>query len=226
MTSQNGRSIHAQAEHAREDGEFLQALKFTDEAMLAYSEDKDLAGFAEILASRFLTLRHLSDSTGDKNFLIIAKHTVMSSVEIAEKSADQSATALPKFNLAKIHEELGELDEAIKVYKEAISIMKANAPKEHDRPAVIFDMENHLSVAEYKNGDQSAEQRAITAIESLRATNEPQYTKDVWMSGGYMRLAEATKNKEYLTKAQEIIDANEELVLRKKQLEKLSQKLA
>lgn len=226
MNSEKGRQIHTQAEHAREDGQFLEALKFTDEAMLAYQADGDQLGFAEVLASRFLTLRHLYEKTGDQSYLILAKYTVMASVEIAEKGDDQSAIALPKFNLAKVQQELGETSKAVESYKQALEIMKTNPPKEHAREGVIADMENHLAIAEYQNGDDTALERAEQAIQRLSHTDEPKYNKDVWMSGGYMRLAEATKNKDYLIKAKEIADTNPDLKLRREQIAKLEQKLS
>ncbi len=224
MTSEQGQKFHAQAEQAREQGHFLEALKLTDEAILAYQSEGDTAGFAEVLSSRFLTLRHLFNKTGDQNYLILAKHTVIASVEIAQKT-DSSATALPLFNLAKIQEELAELNEAISSYQQALKIMKTNPSAQHNRPGVIADMENHLAIAELKNGDQTAKQRALDALTRLSQSDEPQYNQDVWISGGYMRLAQATKKKEYLDQAKVIIDANPDLILRKAQLEKLSPNL-
>jgi len=112
------------------------------------------------------------------------------------------------------------------------------------RPAIFFfNHQNRNSVAGlrvaffhklnkiniYKNGEKEALGDILAAISELEATNEPKFNKDVWMSGGYMRLAELLKDEdlakaqEYLQKAKEIIDANPELVLRKGQWEKLAQ---
>lgn len=226
--SEKGRSIHSKAEQAREKGDFLKALQFIDEAMMVYGEDGDDLGFAEVFASRFLTLRHLFEKTQDKKFSILAKHSAMSSVEIAEESGDKSATALPLFNLAKVQEDLGEYVNAVGSYKRALEVMSSNPPTDHDRPAVIADMKAHMSVAEYKSGDKTALERLDEAITELEGSDELKYNKDVWLSGAHMRAAEILREddvetaKGHLQKAKSVIDANPELTLRKEQWEKLA----
>ena len=69
MQSEEGRRIHGLAAQAREDGNHLEALKLSDEAMLAYQKDGDILGFAEVLADRSITLRHLYGETEDINLL-------------------------------------------------------------------------------------------------------------------------------------------------------------
>ncbi len=109
--------------------------------------------------------------------------------------------------------------------------MENNAPEQHNRPGVIADLKGHMAVAEYKAGDKSAMERAEKALVELEATDEMKYNKDVWMSGAYMKMAEALavddskKASDYLDKANQIIEMNPELVLRKEQLNKLRAKL-
>jgi tetratricopeptide (TPR) repeat protein len=228
MPESEGRILHGKAEQAREKGDFTQALKQTDEAMLAYQAAGDKVGFAEVLSSRFLTLRHLYDKTNDRAFLILAKNTVLSSVQIARESGDNTALALPLFNLGKAQETLGELPDAVTSYKEAVEHMTANPPQRHNRPSVLADMKVHLATAEYKTGDKAALARAEEALHELEGTDEQKYEKDVWVSGGYMRLADmlrtedSAKGAEALRKAKEIIDSNPDLTLRKGQWDKLA----
>jgi tetratricopeptide (TPR) repeat protein len=227
-----GKEFHGKAEMAREKGEFVDALKFTDEAMMEYQTEGDVAGFAEIQASRFLTLRHLYDKTGDKNYLVLAKHNAEASAEIAENSNDPQAKAMPYFNLAKIQEELAQYPAALDSYSKAIENMKKNPPEQHNRPGVLADFKGHMAVCEYKAGDKTALERAEEALEELKASGEMRYNKDVWMSGAYMKMAEAIKDDDsskastYLDKAGEIIESNPELILRKEQLQKLRSKLS
>ena len=230
--NQDGKLLHKKAEDAREKEKFLDALQFSDQATIAYQKEGNVLGFAEVLSSRFLTLRHLFEQTQDKNFMILAKHTVMAAVEIAKNSNDPKALAIPLFNLGKAHQTLSEYDLAISTFKEAIANMIENPPKEHNRSSVITEMIIHLSVCEYKNGDKSALERAEKALIDLATSNEPdKYSKDVWMSGGYMDIAEMLKQddqdkaKHALNRAKEIIDSNPKLTLRKKQLEKVSKEL-
>jgi hypothetical protein len=78
-------------------------------------------------------------------------------------------------------------------------------------------------------GDTAGIKVVEDALHELENADEGKYTKDVWMSGGYMKLAEALKESdrekavEELERAKEIIFANPELVLRKAQWEKLSE---
>jgi tetratricopeptide (TPR) repeat protein len=219
--------LHKKAEEAREKEDFLAALKYTDEALLAFSDAKDSLGFAEILASRFLTLRHLFEQTGDKNFMILAKQDVLASVEIARKSGNAKALAMPLFNLGKAYETLKEFGKAVESFKEALENMKSNPPEDHGGDAEIAEMTIHLSFVQYKTNDKQALERLELAIDALSKAEEDKYKKDVWLSGGLMDLADALKNdnpikaKEALEKAREIINANPDLTLRKKQFAKL-----
>ncbi|MBI3289766.1 tetratricopeptide repeat protein [Candidatus Microgenomates bacterium] len=212
MDSQ-GKKLHGEAAHAREAGEHLKALQLADEAMLAYQQESNAAGFAEVLADRSIVLRHLAEETKDKNFLALAKAEMEASVQIAHSS-------LALYNLAKVEEALGEYSEAIKHYKEAIS--------NQNSPAIIADYKVHLTTCEYKSGDKSALDRAEQAISELESSEEEKYSKDVWLSGGHMRIAamlrgdDPTKAREHLKKAKEIIDANLDLKLRKGQFDKLA----
>ncbi len=240
MVSEEGRRLHGLAAQAREDGDHLKALQLDDESMLAYQKDGDILGFAEVVADRSIVLRHLADETGNKNFLIIAKSEMVASVEIARGSGDKTALALPLFNLAKVQEELGELQEAVKTYTEAIQEMENNPPEMHNRPSVLADMKVHLATCEYMAGEKNALERAEQALRDLEKSNEVEYNeqsshtrgnsynKDVWVSGGHMRIAVMLKEdnpqkaKEHLQKAKAIIDANPDLTIRKTQWEKLT----
>jgi tetratricopeptide (TPR) repeat protein len=224
-----GRRIHGLAEQAREEGRFVDALKHTDEAMVAYQERGDKLGFAEVLSSRFLTLRHLHEQTGDRSYLITAKHTVQASVDIAKESGDNKALAIPLFNLAKAQETLGELPDAARSYQEAVENVTNNPSEFHNLPAVAADFKVHMTTCEYKAGDKAALPRAEEALQELEGAEHPDaYAKDVWVSGGYMRMAEMLRGDDpekaqaSLQRAKQIIDANPKLGLRDKQWQKLA----
>ncbi len=231
MNSERGRQIHGKAEQTREDSDFLGALKLIDEATIVYSQDQDFLGMSEIQGSRFLTLRHLYEKTGDENFLVLAKYSAQAAVEIAEKSKILEALSMPLFNLAKAQETLGDIASAVQNYQRAIDAKEANPGEFHNRVGVMADMKGHLAIAQYKSGDTSAEAKALEAANELETSDEPKYNKDVWMSGIYMKLGETmytadpTKAIEYLKKAKQIIDANSELKLRAEQLKKVTNKL-
>lgn len=227
-----GRRIHGLAAQAREDGDHLKALQLSDEAMLAYQKESDILGLSELLAERSLVLRHLADDTDDKNFREIALAEMLSSVKMARKSNNLETLALPLFNLGKVQEELDEIDEAVKNYQDALDNLQTHPPQPHgDRPAMVADFKVHLATCEFKNGDKSALERAEQALKDLEAADEEKYNKDVWISGGHMRIASILKGgnpeqaREHLQKAKEIIDSNPDLKLRKAQWEKLTKSL-
>lgn len=231
LVSDQGRKIHSEAAKLREQGKHLESLKLDDEAMITYQKDGDLLGLSEVLADRSIVLRHLYDETEDKSWLFIARAEMEASVDIAKKSDDKAALAVPLYNLAKVVEVLGDYHKAVDVYKEAISNMENNPPASHDRPAVLADMKIHLNYSEYKSGEKSALDRMIENIKMLEESDErqiSQYNYDVWLSGAHMSAAEMLreddpeKARKHLQKAREVIDSNPELTIRKEQWEKLS----
>lgn len=231
MTISEGRRIHSLAEKAREDGNPLMALIDTDKAIFAYRNDGDLLGLSEVLASRAITLRHLFQNTDDRAYLIMAKNDCLSAVQIAQESGDRTALALPLFELANTQEALGVFN-AVITYREAVDAITNYPPEQHDRPAVKADFCVHLATCEYKAGDHTALERAEEALRDLESAEEPDsYAKDVWISGGYMRIADMLqetnpeKAREYLQRAKEIIDANPALKKRREQWEKLAKRV-
>lgn len=224
-----GRILHAEAAKAREEERFTESLTFNDDALFAYDADNDALGFSEGIACRSITLRVYANLHDSKRILTLAKYEMMASVDLARQSGISEALPLPLYNLAQLREDLGEYDAAVKDYREAIEGMEKSPPETHNRPAVLANMRVHMTVCEYKAGDKSALERAKQALQELEELEEPnKYNKDVWISGGYMRLADVIRAenrdeaRNYLNKAKEIIDSNPDLILRKKQWEKLS----
>lgn len=230
-TSERGRRIHGQAEEAREKGDFVEALRFTDEAMAAYIEDGDVLGFAEVLQSRVLTARHLADKTGSELWLRYAVHAATAGVEAAERSGDNSAVVLPCHTVGKVYESLGEYAEALKWHERAVE-SKDDLPERHNRDGFKAEMMAHLSFCQMMTGDEGGYERLLEAINLLEASDELKYNKDVWLSGMHMSAAEALvklgrkeEAESHMSKAEEIIKANPELVLRKEQWERLRERL-
>src|SRR3989344_438009 len=236
-----GRRIHGLAAKARERGESVEAVKLAEDAMAVYQKEGDALGFAEALADQFLSLRHIFDKTGDRKYLLRAKHSAMVSVEIAEESGDKSALAIPYFNLAKAQDSLDELQEAVSSYKKAVELIVSDPPAVHkvtERPAIVADFKVHLATCEYKQsfstnkaGDESALERAEAALADLESHPDIEgYNQHVWVSGGHMRIAEMlrevnpVKAKEHLQKAKDIIDSDQRLTIRLSQWQKLAEK--
>lgn len=220
-----GKNLHMQAINAREKKQdFLKALKLTDHALIAYSEANDSAGISGIMGTRQNIFGHLHQKTRNKNYLILAKHAAMAAVEIAE--ANHTSLALPYRDLAKAYEELKDYEEAAKYLLKAL---EQELPEEHNRPAVKADLKAHLAYNQYKFKNKAGLDLMNEAIAELENAEEDKYNKDVWLSGAHMRAAEMLREdnidlaREHLLKAKEIIDTNEELVLRKKEWRELSE---
>ena len=214
----NAKELHTKAEMTRElEQDFLKSLQFADEATLAYSQEGNTEGMAEIQGSRVLAFSHLAQKTDDKNYLVLAKHAAMAGVEIMPG-------AMTYFRLGKALEETEDFSEAVSAYKSALEY---ELPIEHNRPAVKSDLKAHLGFVEYLSGDkEQGLQDMDEAISELEENSEElKYNRDVWLSGAYMRKAVVLKDKEALEKARDIIYANPELVLRKGQLEKLASEI-
>ncbi len=224
-----GQKLHSEAGSLRESGQFVESLKKLDEAQAEFLSENNYDGFAEVQSARALCLRHLYAQTGEQDYLILAKYSAKSAVEICERRGGH--LSIPYFNLAKVLVQLDQLVEARENYYKAVEAQTNNPMESHNRPAVLLDIKIHLGLCELKmgQGDSASVEKLIT---ELIATDEYRYNKDVWSSGGYMGLAEIFaksdmgKSQEMLNKASEIINSNPELVIRKKQLVELASKLS
>ncbi len=228
MPTTGAKELHSQAENAREIGAFSDSLKLTDESLVAYQEEHNLAGVINVLASRSITLRLLWQKTKDKSFLILAEHECKAACEIAKQNTDESLLVMPLYRLAQVQEDLGDFEIALKSYDAAVSAFVVAPPAPHDRPAVFLEMQIRADLCAYLIGDKSRLPKAFEELSKLEETNEWQYNKDVWVSGSYMKLAEVLRKddtmqaRQYLVKAKHIIDTNPQLVIRKAQWKALS----
>lgn len=227
----NSRDVLGEANALRERGSFLQALIVGDEALLGFAEDKDLLGMAETYAARFISLKHLYLDSQEKAWALLAHHAAQAGVALAKESHQPEALAVPLMNLGKSYELLGEYNQASDVYAQAVESQQLHPAEFHNRPAVLLDMQIHQAGAEALSGDSTAVDRIVDLLEQLAKTDEPDYNKEAWLSGGYMKVAfllwktDQVKAEEFLNKARNIIEANSNLKLRKKQLAQLEAKM-
>jgi len=157
--------------------------------------------------------------------------TILEQALQAQESGD-FLTALQLENVAQMHEALGELPQAIEAYKKVIDQQPHATEASHRRQSVKADMLGHYAFCLYKAKDSSALQIALVSLDDLqRSTDANKYERNVWLSGAHMRIAqmytETDKNKvtDHLNSAEEIINSNSDLILRKEQLQKLKEKL-
>ena len=225
----SARDFHKRAERAREHGSFIESLNFCELAFEIYSREKNSLGMSEVCASMFLSLRHLSEKYDDISYLLRAEYIAQVGYEIAKNSGNRESLSIPAFSLAEAHYSIDKYKTAVKLYKEAIKTLP-DSP--HNSALYMLNMVYRFEIAKFRDGDKKALDRACKALLEMENINDKSYEKDVWLSGGYMRLGESIyrsdkkKAREYLAKAKEIIDSNPELTIRKNQLVRLQEKLS
>lgn len=223
------REIHVLAEKERENTQnFLKSLNLCDEATIQYAEEKDYYGLSEVQCSRFNALKHLYQKTNEKSYLILAKYAAKSAVEIAE--ANKLSTLVVQYrDLGKAHLELEEYKEAIESFNKALNSLseRVHETQEFNKESLKAEILSHIGEAEYLSGYKENGLMHMNEAIEIFSKMERRYETDVWLTGAYMRKAKAIDNDdkqsadEALVLAKEIIDSNEELVLRKQQWEKL-----
>lgn len=220
--------LHALAEQAREAADFDTALSLAYEASNLYLKEDNLPKAAEALCSATITLRHLFDNTRQEGYLLRAESDAQTALKLAKKSGKFEAEVIPNFNLAKVQEDMGKMEESVASYGRALDGFRAHPPKSHNRPAIEADINLHFLLARFKMGNHDVIGDISKQIDSLRDSKEVDYTKDVWLSGPYLKLASALRDTnpnqahEYLREARLIIDANSQLVLRRNQWQRLA----
>lgn len=224
MESIEGRRIHAEAEHLREGGNLEEAMATIKKAQMTYVKENDLLGVAEALASEVLIWRHLGERENKSECLMFAEMAAKLSVEMAEKSGSKEALALPYHTLGKVLEDMEKWEEAKNAQKKALEVMENNPPEKHNRPAYVNEMKIHWLADRYMCGEKEVTAELDEVLIALEAdAAETKYNRDVWLSGGFMSKASILKNDnpdealKAFTRAGEIIGANIDLKLRKKQ---------
>jgi tetratricopeptide (TPR) repeat protein len=220
-----GQELLSKTNSQRESEEYLESLVSSDKAIIAFQVEGSQGKLAETLSARSITFIHLYDQTKDQAYLILAKATASSAVEVAKLDKSQDQLAISLLGLGRIHAKLKEHQSAAKYYQEALDNLS------NDRPSMLADVKIHLAASQYKTGDKSALERLINALADLEKADEDSYVKNVWVSGAYMKLAGilATDNPEesqkHLAKAKGIISSDPRLTIRLKQWTELSQAL-
>lgn len=217
----DAKGLLIQAKSARERGDFKKSLELLGDGIIASIDEGKEEKLVDILSSYALVYRHLYDKTQNENYLILAKHSAINALELAQKSNDPTLLCIANYNLGKVQESLGELKEAMNSYREAIS-------KDIQRPAMMAEMRTRLYVLELRMGDNEAMERFEKAVSELVKSEEnDNYSKAVWLSGAYMHMAEAligkdnAKARQLLNEAGKVIASDMRMKLRKEQLEKL-----
>lgn len=116
----DSRGLLIKAEQARELGDFKMSLELLSNAIVVIHGEHGEEKLVDVTSSQSLVYRHLFEKTGSENFLILAEHAGMASVELARKYRDPTSLSIALYNLGKVEQSLGLMTAALKNYKEAI----------------------------------------------------------------------------------------------------------
>ena len=215
--------LHQQAERFREQDRHLEALKLYEEVVVAYRQEKNYSDLVEALGGRCLTYKHLFLLTDDVSMAIVANHSAIASLEIAQRFKLNNKIYRCHFRLGEMAMLFKDYQVAIDHYQQALSL--------YPRPeAERGDFQYHLGEAQYQAGlKQEGKKNLIDGVKEIEKhqTTTDSFVFNVWRSGGYMRLAQAlwtdspVEASRYLDQAQSIIQSDDRLIIRKRQLEEL-----
>jgi tetratricopeptide (TPR) repeat protein len=216
----NAHLIHVEAEAEREKDHLLEALKLLEEAIVGYQKEADYEGLGQALQSRELTYKHLFLVSKNKVFAILAKKDAEASLEINQKYNITSKLGSCYFRLGDVEILFENYEQAAENYQKALDNYSGTKSEKGD-------YEYHLGTALGKLGKtEEAEKMMLQGLSEIQKNSGEVdiFLTHVWESGCLMRLAEllTEKNreraKEYLRQAQEIIENDPKLVIRKRQL--------
>jgi tetratricopeptide (TPR) repeat protein len=223
----NAHLIHIEAEVEREKDNLLEALKLLEEAIVEYQKEADYEGIAQALQSRELTYKHLFLVSKDEIFAILARKDAEASLEITQKNNLTSRLGSCYFRLGDVEILFENYEQAAENYQKALDNYSGTNSEKGD---YIY----HLGTALGKLGKtEEAEKMMLQGLSEIQKNRGEvdAFLTHVWESGCLMRLAEllteknSEKAQEYLRQAQEIIENDPKLVIRKRQLKDFKQTL-
>lgn len=222
------RELHNQADVLREQAQHVESIKLLDEAIILYQKDHDYEKIAGALLSRLLNYKHLTLQTHDEVFLQMTKRDGELSLWIAEKYGFRDL-------LGSCHFHLGEVAMLAKDYPGAIEQFKLALEHFKGPDTERGDYRYHLGEALYRGGQKGeGKQTMLIGLKEIQdnADKVSPFLAHIWESGCDLKLADLLREDEpaearhYLEAARKIIDSDDKLVIRKKQLTELAQKLS
>lgn len=224
MTMSSVKEIHQEAEKEREKNNLSRALSLINKAIAQYEKEEDHQGLCEALHGRVLIYKHLFYQKKGQAFAAMAEKDATESLRIVKQHKLSAMLAFCYFHLGEVAMLFNNFREAIRNYKMAIEhCRKENTEKGRYR--------YHLGEALFRNGQkEKGKVNILAGLAEIRAnvTESDSFLIHVWESGCLLRLAELLRiespaeARTYLAQAKRIINSDKRLIIRRKQLEKLS----
>lgn len=223
----NKSKLHNDAEIAREQEEYDDALNKVKQAILEYKKTKNYMGLVAGIQTRCLVYKHLFLLSKKGIYLKLAKADIKEGLSIVKKYKLPNMLSSCYFRLGELAMLVNDYTDAIKNYQKAINNYIGTECEKGD-------YQYHLGEALYKNGERESGKNEL--FKGLRKIQENKsevncFLSNVWESGCYLKLANLLKDNEpdesekYLKSAKKIIDSDQRLVIRKRQLKELEKKL-
>jgi tetratricopeptide (TPR) repeat protein len=225
LSKYSSKQLHGMGSDAREKDKHLEALQYLDHAIVGYQKENNYKGLIDALKDRTLTWKHYFLLTKDNVYAILAQKDAESMLAITKDKKLQDKLSTSHFRLGEIAMLSENYTSAIDSYKKALQYY--NGPLSEKG-----DFRYHLGEAIYRNG-QKTEGKSII-LQGLKEIQEGADELDpflihVWESGVHMRLADILREdepkeaKKHLEMARTIVETDEKLVIRRRQIKELSE---
>jgi tetratricopeptide (TPR) repeat protein len=218
-----GEQLLLEGQRLREAGETLEAIGSITRAIVEFSDEHNRARLAHALLDRAICYQHLCQSHGnDPAFAVLCKKDAEAMLEIAEAEKIEDELDQAYFINAKAALLFGDHTKAVELFRLAIEKIS------RVRAAQMGDWRTNLGKAMYLSGEkEQGIQEILDGVEQVQEFSDEvdAYTFNVWVSGGYLRLAELLRlddpeqSARYLAEAKRIIDSDESQVVRRIQVE-------
>lgn len=221
VTAATPEELSAHADFLREDGQSLLAIDTYNYAIVQFQEQKEYDKMIGALTGRLLCWKHLFYKTQAKVYAIFVQKEAEGMLEIAKTYHVTNRMHLIHFLNATAALLFEDYVTAQKEYESALAAYPTDS-------AEVGDWTAHLGEAMYRNGKkEEGKQKILEGVKIIeeRSSQIDSFLRNVWVSGAYLRLAKLLRNddpaesQKYLKMAQEIIDGDPRLVIRKQQLD-------
>ncbi len=220
----SGLRWHQLSEEAREQDKHPEALKFIEEAIVNYQQEKNYEGLSQALQSRFLIYKHLFLLTKDNVFAFMGQKDSQTSLWISQKYNLQKTIGSCYFRL-------GEAAMLFEKYKEAVEQYQKAINNFYGFKAEKGDYRYHLGEALYRSGEKKeGKEKMLQGLQEIQKNKKgvDPFLIHVWESGCHSRLAELIKDdepeeaKKHLQQAEKIANSDEKLIIRRRQIKELA----
>lgn len=215
------KQFHQQAEDLREQEKFTEALDVYAKVIKNYYAELNYSGVVEALGGQSLTYKHLYLVDPQEKYLQLCHGSAQSSLQIAKQYHVDDLLFRCYFNLGEVNMLTKDYRSAVDNYQHSFGLLPDNSI---ERCRAL----SHLAEAQFFNGNKlNVTKNLIKSLNILHKCKNQvdDYIANVWETGILMKLAAITKDQKYITASEKIINSDDRLVIRKRQLEELKSKL-